>query len=269
MLGAIIGDICGSVYEWHNLKTEHPDSIPLDRPKCHFTDDTVLTLAVAEACLGDRDYAKALKHWGRKYPGKGYGGRFSQWLATDGYAPYNSYGNGSAMRVAPIGWLFDTLDETLAEAARSAEATHNHPEGIKGAQAVAAAIFMARTGGSKDNIRQWIKQRFGYDLDRSVQSIRPGYLFNETCQGSVPEAIIAFLESGDFEHAVRLAISLGGDSDTIACITGAITEAFYGGVPDRLWAFAKSKLDPEMLAVADRFAQHRIAPMRPDASASA
>jgi ADP-ribosylglycohydrolase len=253
MLGAIIGDVCGSVYEWHNMKTEQPETIPLDNPKCHFTDDTVLTVAVAEACLGDKNYTKALKSWGRKYPRAGYGGRFRKWLADAGDAPYNSFGNGSAMRVSSIGWYFETLDYTLAEAKRSAEATHNHPEGIKGAQSVAGAIFMGRTGKSKDDIREWIKRSFGYDLDRSSKDIRPGYSFDETCQDSVPEAIIAFLESADFEDALRLSISLGGDSDTIACITGSMAEAFYGGVPDRLWEFAKSKLDPDMLAVVERF----------------
>lgn len=253
MFGAIIGDVCGSVYEWRNMKTSRLYTIPLDNPECNFTDDTVLTVAVAEACLGDRDYAKALKTWGRKYHDVGYGPMFRKWLAAPGSAPYGSFGNGSAMRVAPIGWLFETLEETLAEAKRSAEATHDHPEGIKGAQAVAAAIFWARAGKSKKVIRRQIKQRFGYDLDRTVDAIRPGYSFDATCQGSVPEAIIAFLDSHDFEHAIRLAISLGGDSDTIACITGSIAEAFYKTIPDKIVQFAKGKLTDEMNEIIDRF----------------
>ncbi|MDR1613225.1 MAG: ADP-ribosylglycohydrolase family protein, partial [Planctomycetota bacterium] len=227
--------------------------IQLENPECRYTDDSVLTMAVAEACLGDKNYAKALKHWSRKYPRAGYGGMFLDWFLGASNAPYNSYGNGSAMRVSSVGWLFKTLDETLDEAKRSAEVTHNHPEGIKGAQSVAGAIFMGRTGKSKEEIREWIKRLFGYDLDRCIQDIRPGYAFDATCQGSVPEAIIAFLESNGFEDALRLAISLGGDTDTIACITGSMAEAFYGGVPESLWAFAKSKLDPDMLAVVERF----------------
>jgi ADP-ribosylglycohydrolase len=185
---------------------------------------------------------------------------FLDWFIGASDAPYNSYGNGSAMRVSSVGWLFKTLDETLEEAKRSAEVTHNHPEGIKGAQAVAGAIFMGRTGKSKEDIREWIKQRFGYDLDRRIQDIRPGYSFDVSCQGSVPEAITAFLESNGFEDAIRLAISLGGDTDTIACITGSMAEAFYGGVPESLWAFAKSKLDPGMLPVVDQFVQRRTTP---------
>ena len=257
MRGAIIGDICGSVYEWRNMKTERPYDIALDRADCRFTDDTVLTVATADALLGDRNYVRAYREWGLRYGDIGYGPRFIKWLGGGGDS--HSYGNGSAMRISPVGWFFGALEETLAEAERSAAASHNHPEGIKGAQAVAAAIFWARTGRSKKNIRQQIKQRFGYDLDRTVESIRPGYAFDATCRGSVPEAIIAFLDSRDFEHAIRLAISLGGDSDTIACVTGAIAEAFYGGVPDALWAFAESKLPEDIRTGIDHFraGEHR------------
>lgn len=263
MLGAIVGDVCGSVYERRNMKTDRPDEIPLRGAECRFTDDTVLTIAVAEACMDGEDYATAVRKWGRKHPHAGYGGGFKKWLRLEGGAPYNSFGNGSAMRVSPIGWLFPTLDETLAEAKRSAAVTHNHPEGIKGAQAVAAAIFWARTGRPKTAIRERVEEEFGYDLERSVAAIRPAYRFDATCQGSVPEAIIAFLESSDFAHALRLAISLGGDSDTIACIAGGIAEAFYHGVPEELWAFAASRLTPEMLDVAERFAGLKMAPRQP------
>jgi ADP-ribosylglycohydrolase len=254
MLGGIIGDICGSIYEWKNRKTETPDEIDLANPDCFFTDDTVLTLATAEVCLGGKpDYPSAYRAWGLRHFDAGYGGAFRQWLQREDAGPYNSWGNGSAMRVGPVGWVFDTLDDTLAEARRSSEATHNHPEGIKGAQAVAAAIFLARSGRSKSEIGNFVKKSFGYDLDRTLNAIRPGYRFDVSCQGSVPEAIIAFLESRDFAHAIRLAISIGGDSDTIACITGSIAEAFYGEIPAELAAMAKDRLTPEMRALTRAF----------------
>jgi ADP-ribosylglycohydrolase len=260
MLGAIIGDVCGSPYEWNNLKTDSLDEIELCRPNCHFTDDTVMTVATAEACLGGLDYASAFKKWGRLYPDADYGGRFNQWLLDESLKPYNSYGNGSAMRVSAVGWLFGSLEETLAEAKRSAEATHDHPEGIKGAQATAAAIFWARTGHSKERIREGIRREFHYPLNSTTKQIRPGYQFDESCQGTVPEAITCFLESGDFAQALRLAISLGGDSDTLACITGGIAEAFYRTVPENLASFAKTRLNPEMLEVLTHFESRRIAP---------
>ncbi len=231
MLGAMIGDIVGSVYEWHNIKTT--DFVFL-KEKCFFTDDTVLTAATAKALMTDGDYTAAYQDFARRYPRRGYGGNFSQWIWSDDPQPYNSWGNGSAMRVSPVGFAFDTLEDVLAEAERSASVTHNHPEGIKGAQSTALAILMGRQGASQAEIRAEISGRFGYDLDRTLAEIRPSYTFDVSCQGSVPEAIIAFLESEGYEDAVRKAISLGGDSDTIACITGGIAQAFYGGVPEEI-----------------------------------
>ena len=229
MLGAIAGDVIGSVYEGRPIKTV---DFPLFQDRSVFTDDTVLTVAIAEAILERGDYATALKLWGRKYPRAGYGGTFYRWMVSDSFEPYNSWGNGSAMRVSPVGFAFASVEEVLAEAERTAAVTHDHPEGIKGAQATALAIFLARSGESKAAIRGEIAGRFAYDLDRTLDEIRPGYRFDVSCQGSVPESILAFLESESFEDAVRKAISLGGDSDTMAAIAGGIAEAFYGGVPD-------------------------------------
>ena len=228
MLGAIIGDVVGSVYEWNNIKTKE---FPLFGKKCFFTDDTVMTVAVAEALLNggkSNDFIDSMKKFGHLYPSSGYGSSFSSWLKSESREPYNSFGNGSAMRVAPCGWFADSLIKAEALAEISAAVTHNHPEGIKGAQATAAAIYFARTGTKKDKIKEYIEFKFGYDLSRSLDDIRPDYTFNETCQQTVPEAIIAFLESISFEDAIRNAISLGGDSDTLAAITGSIAEAFYG-----------------------------------------
>ena len=249
MIGAIAGDIIGSVYEFRQIKTK---DFRLFRPTCEFTDDTVLTVAVAQAILTDGDYRKAVLDFGRRHPNAGYGGSFIGWLASKDPKPYNSWGNGAAMRVSPVGFAFDTVAEVLSEAARSAEFTHNHPEGIKGAQATALAVFLARTTRDRDLIRREIASRFGYDLNRTVDGIRPSYKFDESCQHTVPEAIVAFLDSISYEDAVRNAISLGGDSDTLACITGGIAEAFYGPVsssirqkvweilPAPLWAIAET-----------------------------
>ena len=253
MLGAIIGDICGSVYEWKPFKTGFPDEVPLVNADACFTDDSVLSIATAEAILLRKDYATAYKTWGRRYPNAGYGGSFYHWMMMDTTEPYNSWGNGSAMRVSPVGWAFGTLDETLAEAKRSAEVTHNHPEGIKGAQSVAAAIFLARNGASKQEIKQYIETTFGYNLNIATQDIWPVYYFEVSCQGSVPESIVSFLESRDYEHALKIAISLGGDSDTMACIAGGIAEAFYRTIPQHLVDFARQKLKKEMLDVIDGF----------------
>ncbi|MDR3088711.1 MAG: ADP-ribosylglycohydrolase family protein [Desulfobulbaceae bacterium] len=243
MLGAIIGDICGSIYESHNQVTAEPETINLIREQCFFTDDSVLTMAVANKILGGYgDYGESILQWARSCPRAGYGGEFRRWFHSENPQPYNSFGNGSAMRVSPVGWAFSSLDETLAEAEQSAACTHNHPEGVKGAQATAAAIWLARHGQSKAEIRRFITANFAYDLERSCDSIRPDYRFDVTCQGTVPEAIIAFLESKDFTQAIQLAISLGGDSDTLACITGGIAEAFYGGVPQDLQEFAWQKI---------------------------
>ncbi|MDR0411703.1 MAG: ADP-ribosylglycohydrolase family protein [Treponema sp.] len=253
MLGAIVGDIIGSVYEFNNFKTEHPEEVELFNTDAKFTDDSVMTIAVADAILTGKDYADAADDWGNRYPWSGYGSRFIQWLAVKEKKPYNSWGNGSAMRVSPIGWAFETLEETMAQAKRSAEFTHNHPEGVKGAQATCAAVFLARTGASKQEIKSHIEQKFDYDLDRTIVEIRPAYRFNESCQRTVPEAVIVFLESEDFLHAMKLAVSIGGDTDTLACITGGIAEAFYKGVPTELAVFAENRLDPPMRTVLSAF----------------
>ncbi|MDX2438019.1 MAG: ADP-ribosylglycohydrolase family protein [Acidobacteriota bacterium] len=250
MLGAIAGDVFGASYEFRSFKSEDFDLFDMPR---FFTDDTVLTIATAEVLMGDGDYASAYRRWGRDYPSRSYGGRFLDWLEDSSLGPYNSYGNGSAMRVSPIGWAFDSLAEVLAEAERSAAVTHNHPEGIKGAQATAGAIYLARTGQSQEEIRNEIAGRFGYDLDRTVEEIRPDYSFDVTCQGSVPEALIAFFDADDFEHSIRLAISLDGDADTQAAITGGVAEAFWGGVPERLNAEVREVLDDPLLEIMDRF----------------
>lgn len=227
MTGAIAGDIIGSVYEFDNIKTT---DFPLFTNESDYTDDTIMTVAVADWLLNGGDLAKVMQRYGREYPYPtgGYGGRFSGWLREKDPLPYNSWGNGSAMRVSAVGWMFDSLEKTLEVAKETAIVTHNHPEGIKGAQATAAAIYQARTGKSKQDIKQYIETTFSYDLGRTCDEIRPFYRFNESCQGTVPEAIIAFLDSSGFENAIRLAVSLGGDSDTLACITGGIAEAFYG-----------------------------------------
>ncbi|HOO73617.1 MAG TPA: ADP-ribosylglycohydrolase family protein [Spirochaetota bacterium] len=259
MLGAIAGDIIGSVYEWHNIKTTE---FPLFSGNSRFTDDTVLTVALADAVLTGAPYAEKLKEYYRLYPRAGYGGRFSRWASSGESAPCNSYGNGSAMRTSPAGWACDTLDETLSAAERFAAVTHNHPEGIKGAQSVSAAIYLARTGSSKKEIKDYIGRMFSYDLSRTLEAIRPGYRFDVSCQGSVPEAVIAFLESTGYEDAVRKAVSLGGDSDTIACITGGIAEAFYGPVPDDIARKALALLDTRLRDVVTRFTEQYITTRR-------
>ncbi len=252
MLGAIAGDIFGAAYEHHPFKRDDFDLFIEPR---YFTDDTVLTVATADALMGDGDYAAAYRSWGRLYPNRGYGTWFHKWLGDPNRGPYNSYGNGSAMRVSPIGWAFDTVDEVLAEAERSAAVTHDHPEGIKGAQATAVAVHLARIGATKKEIRHEISARFAYDLDRTVETIRPDYRFEVSCQRSVPEALIAFLDADDFEHTIRLAISLGGDADSQAAIAGGVAEAFFGGVPGRIEAEVGFLLDEQLGQVVDRFVQ--------------
>ena len=227
MYGAIIGDIVGSRFEGNPHKSK---VFELFTDDCTPTDDTVLTIAVAEAIMTDNDFESHLRHWGVKYPYAGYGGTFIHWLAND-IPAYNSYGNGSAMRVSPIGWAYHDLETTREMARKSAEVTHNHPEGIKGAESVASAIWMARNRYNKNEIKQYIEDEFGYDLSRKLDDIRKTYRFDVTCQGSVPEAIICFLEGEDFEDAIRNAVSLGGDSDTQAAIAGSIAEAFFGIPP--------------------------------------
>jgi ADP-ribosylglycohydrolase len=250
MLGAIAGDIIGSVYEARPMKRK---DFPLFQANSRFTDDTVLTAAIAYAIMEEIDYATAVKQIGRRYPNAGYGGFFAQWLASESREPYNSWGNGSAMRVSPVGWAFPTVEETLAEAERSAAITHNHPEGIKGAQAIALAIFRARTGAEKAAIRAETAARFGYDMERTVEEIRPSYQFDVSCQGSAPESIIAFLESESVEDAIRIAVSLGGDADTMGCMAGAIAEAFYGGVPAEIARETRRRLPDDLLAIVDDF----------------
>lgn len=252
MLGAIAGDIIGSIYEFNNCKTKY---FPLFTPTSCFTDDTVLTVAVAHNILNGGGYVDRFKEYHHRYPAGGYGFRFHHWAVSESTEPYNSWGNGSAMRVSPVGFAFNNLESVLEEAKRSAEVTHNHPEGIKGAQATAAAIFLARTGHSKSEIKSYIQHKFSYDLTPTLDEIRPIYQFNESCQGTVPQAITAFLESNDYEDAIRNAISLGGDSDTLACITGGIAHAFYGKVPDKIAEEALSRLDEPLYKVTVSFMQ--------------
>jgi ADP-ribosylglycohydrolase len=250
MLGAIIGDVVGSVYEHHRIKTT---DFPLFQYRSRFTDDTVLTIAVAEAILNQTEYGEAIKAYGQRYPDAGYGGSFTKWILAAESKPYHSWGNGSAMRVSPVGLAFSAIDEVLQEAKRSAMVTHDHPEGIKGAQATALAMFLARTGVEKEEIRAEISQRFDYDLDRTVEDIRPGYKFEVSCQKSVPESIIAFLDSTSYEDTIRKAVSLGGDSDTLACIAGCIAEAYYKEIPVEMVQEVRSRLPEDFLQVIDEF----------------
>jgi ADP-ribosylglycohydrolase len=250
LLGAIVGDIIGSVHEFRATKTK---SFPLFVPESKFTDDSVLTIAVADWILSGRDLIDLLHEYTHAYAGRGYGLRFGRWASARTRAPYNSYGNGSAMRVSPVGFAFDSIEEVLRWAERSAAVTHNHPEGIRGAQATAAAIFTARHTRDKDEIRRTLEQRFGYDLRGRLDDIRPTYRFNERCQDTVPQALIAFLESTDYEDAVRNAVSLGGDADTLASITGGVAEAYYGGVPPGLAERGWEALDERLGAVVREF----------------
>jgi ADP-ribosylglycohydrolase len=250
MIGAIAGDIIGSVYEHHRIKSK---DFPLFGPGSTFTDDTVLTVAVADAILTCRPYLESIREFGQRYPHAGYGGSFRRWLRADDPRPYGSWGNGAAMRVSPVGWAYASEDEVLRQAAMTAAITHDHPEGIKGAQATALAVYWARTGADKGAIRAGIAERFGYDLGRSVDDIRPTYAFDVSCQGTVPEAIIAFLDSTSYEDAVRNAVSLGGDSDTLACIAGGIAGAHYGGVPASIRAEVRDRLTPDLWQVAEAF----------------
>lgn len=250
MLGAIVGDIVGSVHEYDAPKTTE---FPLFVDECTFTDDSVLTVAVADCLLSGAGYVDKFHEYTKAYPGRGYGGGFMHWVDSALRLPYNSWGNGSAMRVSPVAFAFETLEEVLREAKASAEVTHNHPEGIRGAQAAAAATFLARQREPKQRIREEIETRFGYDLSGTVATIRPTYRFNESCQGTVPQAIIAFLDSEDYEHAIRLAISLGGDADTLGCITGGMAGAYYGGVPPAIASVALERLDRHLRGVVEEF----------------
>jgi len=250
MLGGIAGDIIGSRFEHAQIKTK---DFELFSRQCTFTDDTVHTVAVADSLLTKTPYQINFLRYFNHYPNVGYGNRFRRWARSARPVPYGSFGNGSAMRVSPIAWFYDSLDKVLEEAMHSAEVTHNHPEGIKGAQAVAGAIYMARTGVGKQEIREFVEGRFGYDLGQTVNEIRPGYGFNVTCQGSVPQAMVAFLEAEDFEDAIRNAVSLGGDSDTLACIAGSIAEAYFGGVPQDIAEGIFERLDERLTAIIRQF----------------
>ncbi len=262
MYGAIIGDMVGAPFEF-DQGDKIKDFGPLFGPKSRYTDDSAMTLAIAKAIkevgvnASEDEMKKAFVSWmrniGRRYARGEYGGRFALWLREPNPQPYNSWGNGSAMRVSSIGWLFDTMERTREVARWSAEVTHNHPEGIKGAEATAAAIFMARHDSSKDEIRDYIIKEFGYDLSRTCDEIRPSYHHVESCQETVPEAITAFLEGESFEDVIRTAVSLGGDCDTLTCIAGGIAEAFYG-VPEEYKAECEKRLPEELLEILKEFA---------------
>ena len=262
MLGAILGDIVGSPYEFDHNNYKHKD-FPLLSEKSHFTDDTVMTAAVAVGLIDGKGLPErtfcAVQHemrfWGREYPHAGYGGMFRRWLHAENPKPYGSFGNGSAMRVSPVAWFAGSMDECEKLAAATAEVTHNHPEGIKGAVAVAGAIYLARTGRSMAEIREYA-ERF-YPIDFNLDEIRPDYDFVETCQGSVPQALEAFFESTGFEDAIRNAVSIGGDSDTIADMAGAIAEAYYGADPE-MKSIALSYLDQDLLDIAEEFERRII-----------
>lgn len=259
MLGAIIGDIVGSRFEWDNYKAKDFEFFTND---CFFTDDSVMSLALCEALLESkpdfsdlREQAVAkMRAFGEAYPDAGYGRTFSCWLYFDDPQPYNSYGNGSAMRVSGIVYATNTLEQVKQLSLMVTDVTHNHPEGIKGAQATAAAIFLARTGGTKERIKAYIEERFGYDLGFTIEQIRPEYSYDVSCQGSVPQSIVAFLEAQDYEQTVKLAISLGGDTDTMACIGGSIAEAFWG-VPEEIALEGRRHLDPFLNGVLDRWSE--------------
>ena len=250
MLGAVVGDVIGSVHEFAATKTK---DFPLFVAGSTFTDDTVLTVAVADWIMSGRDLTGVLHEYTNAYPERGYGGMYYQWARNRLRQPYNSYGNGSAMRVSPVGFAFATMEEVLDWAGRSAAVTHNHLEGIRGAQAAAGAVFLARQGESKDKIRAETESRFGYNLRRKLDQIRLTYHFNETCQETVPEALVAFLESTSYEDAIRNAISLGGDADTLACIAGGVAEAFYGGVPEDLVLQVMARLDYSLVTTVQQF----------------
>ncbi len=268
MIGAIFGDIVGAPYEFNNIKSKE---FPFPDPNAFYTDtvytdDTVMTVAVADALLSwdgkdtpafREKLIDTMHEWGKRVPDAGYGGRFLTWVLSDSRQPYGSYGNGSAMRVSPVAWYASSLDEALVLARASAEVTHNHPEGIKGAEAVAGAIFLARTGKDKDAIRAFLSDY--YDLDFTLDEIREDYAFDETCQGSVPQALVAFLEADGFEDAIRAAVSIGGDSDTVAAITGSIAEAYYG-IPDELRVQTLTYLDAPALAVVTAFCRRFAVP---------
>lgn len=260
MRGATLGDIVGSRFEWHPIKTKDFEFI--NNTKCFYTDDSVMTIAVAEVLLQTapeitEEAFKAnlisnMHKWGAMHPDCGFGGHFYRWIMNGETEPYNSWGNGSAMRVSPVGWFFRDLDRTREVARWTAEVTHNHPEGIKGAEATASVIYLARTGSTKEEIKKYIEDEFGYNLNRSLDEIRPNYEFDESCMGTVPEAIICFLEGTDYEDILRNAISLGGDADTLAAIAGSMAEACYG-IPQLIREGCLELLEPDMVDVIWKF----------------
>lgn len=260
MYGAILGDIIGSPFEFD--RGDKTKDFKLFSRRSHFTDDSVMTLAVCEALLkvGQDATVKeiedavitSMQSWGRRYPHEGYGGYFRRWLTARHPEPYNSFGNGSAMRVSAAGWLYDSLEKTRVVAKATANVTHNHPEGIKGAEATASAIFMARNGSSKEEIKKYIENEFHYDLNRTLDEIRPSFHMDETCQKTVPEAIIAFLEARDFEDAIRNAVSLGGDTDILGAITGSIAEAYFG-ISETLISECRNRINKDMRDIVDAF----------------
>ena len=260
MYGAIAGDMIGSPFEFD--RGDKTKEFALFSRESHFTDDSVMTIAVAEALLNvgkdagteaiKGEAVKSMRKWGRRYPHAGYGSSFIRWLQSANPGPYNSWGNGSAMRVSPAGWLYDSLDRTREVARATAEVTHNHPEGIKGAEATASAIFLSRSGWPKERIKEYIARSFGYDLDTTCDEIRPGYRHVESCQQTVPQAIRSFIEGESFEDVVRTAVSLGGDCDTLTCIAASIAEAYYG-IDGFIKEEVRHRVRKEMLAVIDRF----------------
>lgn len=254
MLGALVGDIIGSTYEFHNTKRTDFELLPKGS---RFTDDSVMTLAVAKWLTEDEEHTatglvKCMQELGRRYPNAGYGGNFFAWLYARDPQPYNSWGNGAGMRVSPVGLYAKTLEEALELAEITASVSHNHPEGVKGAQAIAASVFLCKEGSSKRQIMQYVEQTFGYNLYRSIAEIRPSYSFDVSCQGSVPEAIIAFLEGNSFEEVIRLAVSLGGDSDTIGCMAGAIAACRYP-IPEEMAQQCDSLLTDDLRDIQNRF----------------
>lgn len=255
MMGAIVGDIIGSVYEFHNIKTT--DFELFLKGKSRFTDDTVMTLAVAKWLLTDAGHShaelvKSMQELGRKYPYAGYGGNFARWLHSDNPQPYGSWGNGAGMRVSPVGLYAETLDEALSLAKITADVTHDHPDGVKGAQAIAACIFLCKSGCSKSEIRKYVETTFGYNLSRTIDEIRPYYTYDVSCQGSIPEAITAFLDGDSFVNVIRLAVSIGGDSDTIACMAGSIAACCYP-IPTDVAAVSNDYLTDELRGLKDDF----------------
>jgi ADP-ribosylglycohydrolase len=257
MIGAIFGDIIGSIYEVNNLRTTKFELFTTDS---HVSDDSVLTIAVADALLNDKKYFDCYRHWGRLFPNAGYGKFFKEWLYQESSDTGQSFGNGAAMRVSPVAWFHDTLKDVLAEAEKSAIPTHGHPDAIAGAKAIASSIFLARTGSSKDDIHNFVKSSFGYDLSKSLEWLQANNKFDSTAPGSVPEAITVFLKSSSYEETIRNAISIGGDTDTIACMSGGIAEAFYKEIPQSICEEGFKRLPVEFGAIVEQF-KNRLNPL--------